>query len=74
MQTLFPKPSNPLLQGYETLAKHPLSFHPQGMFGSREREKKMKENGERWKQRGNYRPLSIAKSEVIDSLYILRLI
>ena len=29
MQTLLPKPNNPLLQGYETLAKHHLSCHPQ---------------------------------------------
>ena len=35
-----------------------------------ERGKKMKENGERRKQQANCHPLSIAKSEVIDSKFV----
>ena len=62
------------LQGKRALAAHPPSCQPRRGFGSLERGKKMKENGEKGKQRANCRPLSIAKSEVIHSLYILRLI
>ena len=51
--------------GTHHLSNHPSSCHPRRVFGSRERGKKMKENRERGKQRANYRPLSIAKSEVI---------
>ena len=48
MQTLLPKPNNPLLQGLEALAKHPLSCHPQkGVFGFLESERKRREKRER---------------------------
>ena len=47
MQTLLPKPSNPFLQGLEALAKHPLSCHPQRVFGYLESERKRREKRER---------------------------
>ena len=69
-----PLPNSLPLQGKRALATHPPSCHPRRVFGNLERGKKMKENGERGKQQENCRPPSIAKSEVIDILYKLRLI
>ena len=54
----------------QVLAAHPLSCHPWSVFGCQERGKKIKENGERGKQRENCRPLSIAKSEVIPPKFV----
>ena len=65
-----PLPNSLPLQGKRALAAHPSSCHPRRVFGSRERGKKIKENGETGKQRENCRPLSIAKSEVIDSKFV----
>ena len=65
-----PLPNSLPFQGKRALAAHPLSCHPRRVFGSRERGKKMKENGERGKQLANCRPLSIAKSEVIDPKFV----
>ena len=41
------------------LANHPLSCHPQGVFGNRESGKKMKESKGMGKQRENCRPPSL---------------
>ena len=67
------KPSvafNPLPNSLPLQGKRALAGHPRRVFGSREKGKKMKESGERGKQRANCRPLSIAKSEVINSRFV----
>ena len=57
------------------LAKHPLIFHHQRVFGSRENGK---ENERKWKKGGSSgetaAPVSVLPKEVIASLYRLRLI
>ena len=65
-----PLPNSLPLQGKRALAANPPSCHPRRVFGNQERGKKMKENGERGKQRANFHLLSIAKSEVIDPKFV----
>ena len=43
--------SDPPLQGNEALAKHTLVFHHQGMFGCREKERKLKKMKKKMKSR-----------------------
>ena len=56
MQILLPKPRNPLLQGYETLAKHLLSWHPQRvcLVAYKVREREEKREKVKAKNRGPY--------------------